>query len=291
MFARVLTFTAALLPFALFSIAQAQPVVRVLDHGEAPYQELRYSYAEGQKAQATMSMNMQMSMGGQAMPAGTMPAIETSMSVEVTDVFPDGSARIEQGTNGVSIMGGVEAGSTVNQMLQSSLDQVSQLTSWARVDSRGQTLDAGFDLPEGINPMVSQMMDSMGGQMQQLSAPFPAEPVGVGARWETSTTLQLAGAVVPQTSQYELLSRDGDTITLSVTFTQHLDAQNMPAASIPPEAQAALEDTRNSGSGTMTINLNSIVPEMESTTTTSMSGAAAAGQDMSMVMTMSVSLD
>lgn len=264
-------------------IVQSQPVVRVLDFGEAPHQEIRYSFTEGEVANVIMSMTQEMSMGGQEMSAIGVPTIEISMSLEATEVLPDGSVRYEQRTNGVELVG-LDDSSPASSMMQQMVGQLTELTSWSWVDQRGQALDAGFELPEGTNPMIAQLMDGMGGQVQQMAAPFPAEPVGVGARWEVEATVQMAGAVLPQTSQYELLSRDGDTITLGVTYVQRLDAQNLPPAATA-DTLAALGDNLSEGSATMTVNLNSISPELESSVVSSM---AAAGQEMQVRMLMSV---
>jgi hypothetical protein len=267
----------------------AQPVVVVLDYGAEPRQELRYRYAVGEAQKATMSMDIQMTLsmgGGVQMPGISMPTIRMPVSMRTTEVLPDGSARYEIEMSAAEIDESASGNPLFGGALAAGLGQYDGATGWMWVDTRGQHLDGGFGLPVDLNPQAAQMMGNVQGQMQQMSAPFPAEAVGFGARWQLTTTSEMMGMAVAQTAEYTLLSRDGDNVELGVTIGQTIDMQTaaLPAG-IPPEALAALGTMTSEGSGTMTIDLDYTVPYTEMNMTSAMSmGAELAGQAQNMSM-------
>jgi hypothetical protein len=272
---------AALPPALLFSLfVLAQPVLVVQDYGAAPRQELRYKFTTGPARQATMNMQMTMSMGGQQAPAMAIPTIRVPVSMRTIEVLADGSARYEFEMGEVGLA--EDGAPALAQSLGASLGEIGGLTGWGWVDARGNTLDGGFSQPTGASSQANQMMGSIQGQIQQLSAPFPAEAVGVGARWQLTSTLQLAGATVSQTAEYTLMAHDGDRVELNVTVTQ---AAPTAAAGMPAAAQAALSGSESTGSGKMTVDLSHAVPTSEMTMNSSTS------MGMSMQMTMSITPD
>lgn len=285
--------TAVLAPFFAIPVL-AQPVVVVHDFGEAPREEIRYAFAPDATAQATMTMRMQMSMGGQQMPGMSIPAISIPMTVRTTEVRGDGTARLEFETAAPSVEGGGEGNPALSQALASSIGQIGNLTGWYRMDARGNILESIYDVPAGVvPPEAGQMMNQMQGQMQQFSAPFPAEAVGVGARWQTTTSAVLMGAPLSMTTEYTLVARNGDIVELGMKVVETVTAPGAASPGVPPEAQGAMGAMKATGAGTMTIDLNKLVAKSEMTTSTSMSMAMPTqgqAQNMSMAMQMTMSI-
>jgi hypothetical protein len=289
---------AAALPTALFAVtALAQPVVVVQDFGEAPRAEIRYTFTPDATVTATMTMRMQMSMGGQPM-GMAMPAISIPITARTTEVRGDGTARYEFESAAPSIAGGSGGNLALEQMLASSLGQVGNLSGWYRIDTRGNILETSYTLPDGaLPPGAGQMMNEMSGQMQQLSAPFPAEAIGVGARWQTTSTMVIAGTPLTQITEYTLLARNGDTVELGMKVGQTVTAP-VAAPGVPTAAQAAMGETQGSGTGKMTIDLTSMVPQSDMTMDTTMSMAMpgpgqgqAQGMTVAMQMTITITPD
>jgi hypothetical protein len=295
----------AAVPLLLLSAhALSQPVVVVLDHGATPREELRYRFTADETSQATMSMDMKMSMSmaNMQVPPVSIPAIRVPMSLHTTEVLPDGSARYDFEVAAPEVAeGSGEAGANpmIDMALQASLGTLEGTTGWGWIDARGQALDGGMNAPaNAFGGPGTQVMGNLQNQIQQLSAPFPAEAVGVGARWQVTTSTSMAGVDLVQTADYTLLSRNGDQIELEVAVKQSADiAGSSVAVSLPPEVSAAasaMNGTLGSeGTGTMTVDLNSTLPysDMKMVSTTSIGGEGQPGVRMTIEMNMVISPD
>jgi hypothetical protein len=224
----------------------------------------------------------------------TMPAIRIPVSIRTTEVLADGSARYDA-VMGAPSLAENSGDNPMGQMIGPALSMMDGAKTSAWVDARGQTLDARFEMPDSANPMLAQALgsvtDSFQGQMQQMSAPFPAEAIGIGARWQVTTAMQLMGIGMSLTSDYTLVARDGDIVELAVNMTQTLDAD---AASvlpgITPGEQAALTGFSSESAGTMIVDLGNAVAHSEVTTEQSipMGSVAGAGPAPTMSMRMTV---
>lgn len=253
--------------------AQSQPVVRVLDYGAEPRQEIRYEFTAGAVDHGTMTMSMQPSTPGQSAPALAMPAMTVPVTITTTEVRPDGSARYEMAMGEIKIAGGDDdaggPGAALRQMLVASLGSIQGAKQWAWVDARGTSLDGGVELPaSGGNSVLDQALSmvagSLQGQAQQLSAPFPAEPVGVGARWEVGATSQLLGVNVERQAEYTLVARDGNTVEIEMTLGDSSIQSAASATDLPARAQAEIDNQPGpTGSAHMRIDLGSLLPDSE----------------------------
>ena len=106
---------------------------------------------------------------------------------EVVDkVDPDGTAHYSVTFKEVTVVGGTGTDPEVVSQTQASLDQLEGLTGTGtfRPHGGGQTLS--YDTAAITDPAIRSTIDSISSQVGNLSAPFPTEPVGVGARWTTT---------------------------------------------------------------------------------------------------------
>jgi hypothetical protein len=284
--------TALLVPFMALS-ALAQPVITVQEYGEAPRDEIRYQFTPDATARATMTMNMQMSMsmGAMQMPSTPIPAIGVPITMRTTEVRGDGSARYEFEFGTPVIAEGSGGNPALAQMLESSLAAIAGSTGWYRIDSRGNLLESSFNVPAGTPDQTGQMINEMQNQMYQLSAPFPAEAVGAGARWQLTTSVIISGAPLMMTTGYTLLRRDGDIVELGLTIDQATAAAPAPVPGVPSGTEATVSTNDGGGTGKMTIDLKTMLPtmEMSSSSTTSM-GMQMQGQAQNMTMAMQMTM-
>jgi hypothetical protein len=292
----LLTSSLTILALSVTAPSFGQPIVVVNEYGEAPREELRYRYTAGEEQQATMTMEMSMSMGdsapqGMVMPA--MPAIRIPVSIRTTEVLGDGSARFE------AIMGAptlVEdsGANPLRQMLGPAMSMIDGAATYAWVDARGHTLDAQFEMPGTADPMLAQMMSSVAGsfqgQMQQMSAPFPAEALGVGARWRVTTAVQLMGVATSMNADYTLLARNSDIVELEVSMTQTVDPNASSVPGMEAWDLAALANLSNQASGSMTVDLGNAIAHSEITTEQSMAMGAAGGAGTTPMMSMRMTI-
>jgi hypothetical protein len=126
------------------------------------------------------------------------------------------------------------------------------------------------------------------------SAPWPAEPVGIGARWEVVTDIESGGFTVEQTATYLLESFDGNEVRLAVDLTPTAGQQALEGAvGLPPGAEVSLMSMESTGSGTMRVALDRLIPvsEMSMSTMMAMSvGMQGQSQQMSMNVQTDISM-
>jgi hypothetical protein len=283
--ARLATVVAA---FAALPIL-AQPAVIVHDYGDEPREELRYRYTDGDVSHATITMETSLLTGDTPMP-GIVPALSVPLSIEITEVLSDGSARYAA-VMGAPELVADEGESPPGPMLGQALSIMTGATTHAWVDALGNTREARFELPGTANPLLAQAIgsvtESFQGQMQQIAAPFPAAAVGAGARWQVTTTMQMSGIAMSMISDYTLLSRNGDVVELGVETMQQIDPQMASAPGLPPGAAELVGNMSSKAVGTMTVDLGSAISLSEVVTEQTLPlpiGGAAGAAKMSMRM-------
>jgi hypothetical protein len=120
------------------------------------------------------------------------------------------------------------------------------------LSSRGVKKWSEMTAPPGGN---AADLDRFWQNMEGTSAPFPEEPVGVGARWEVRQQVVSQGISMEQTTYYTLVSRKGNKAVVSLAIAQAAAPQNLSLPDLPPGSSARLESFSGSGSGSQTINL------------------------------------
>jgi hypothetical protein len=242
------------------------PVVTVLDAGAEPRSELRYRFDSGDSDSAAIEMDIKLNMsmaGLQARPVA-FPTIRMLVELDAVETLDDGSGRYDFAISSAEIVDNADTDPTLATTLRASLGQLPSVSGWARIDSKGAMLEGNMNLPAGVDPQLNQVFDSAEQSLQQMSAPLPSEPVGVGAVWQVVQSIESAGFSVSQTANYTLTSRNGDEITLDIELTQSGSDQAVELAGLPPGIEANLDALESAGTGSMRIDLNRFVPESES---------------------------
>jgi hypothetical protein len=235
--------------------------VKLISAGKGAKRALRFQVKEGDKQQITMSMEieMAMAMGEMKMPPIKAPTTEMVMNTEVTQVasgrirykFDFGDARVTDDA-GLPPEG-------VAQM-KAALDGMKGLKGFAEVDDTGRTLQADFAADGTVDPQVAQMLDNVKNSMDQLTAPFPTEPVGVGAKWSVESNMDQMGFPLVQVATYELVQLKGDTGTLKVSIKQATTGADMKLPNLPPGTTAKMLSLDSKGTGTMQFDLRKLAP-------------------------------
>jgi hypothetical protein len=102
-------------------------------------------------------------------------------------------------------------------------------------------------------------MDQMKDLVTQLVAPLPEEAVGPGAKWDVKMPLKSQGITVDQTATYEVVSIEGDRLTIKSTIVQHAANQKIQNPAMPT-LKMDLTKMVGSGSGEHTSDLTHLLP-------------------------------
>lgn len=100
--------------------------------------------------------------------------------------------------------------------------------------------------------MIASLMEQIAGQAGSMTVPLPDGPVGPGAVWEASTTLEVSGVASTQATTYTLESIDGDELELAVAMDQVMRPGTVPGGEIVSGA--------GSMAGATTLSLHQLLP-------------------------------
>lgn len=221
----------------------------VLDTGTEPRAELRYTFAAGTTGGYTTTTVIDQELDGIS-----PGAITTSVDVDVavveagadqsifTATFGEPRVETEPGTPD-EITEGAAAGGRVLA------GAVATLTVGNRGDVRDIDLELAEEPTTGIGNLAEQLTRSLLDSFEQQSVVLPAEPIGVGARWQVDFSVDALGVRTDMQQVFTVVGMDEAGIdlefTLSGTFSDEADGTS-------------------TGSGTMRVEYGSFYPTMDS---------------------------
>lgn len=300
-FATIIIGVAVLGSLALAAPALAQapepPVggeVTLVDAGQEPRQLLRYELAEGasETTRIDMDMTMSMAMSGVEAMAMTLP-MSMTMSSTVSSVSPEGVARVEFELTDFDFgdIAGTVEGAPVDGAglgaLDPALTGLLGASGWMLVDDRGRVLDAGLDVTDGFpQDMVPQSQ-----QTATQTRPLPEEPVGVGARWEASMSVDQAGLGMDVLVTTEIVEMTDAGFVTEETFSLDASSSGGLMDELVPGMELAIDEYAVEGSGRTEFELDRLSQDgvMEMLMRMAMS-AAFEGESMDMTMDMAMTM-
>lgn len=240
-----------------------QPKVSLLSAGAEPRQELRIKPVVGVKEVADLKMNMDMAMSieGKPLPSFKIPATIMKTDVVVKKVDNNGDIHYEFTYTDVDVQGDTTLPPAAISQMRGEIKKLTGMKGMAIVDSRGQTKQANLSFPQGADNNLKQYIDQFSNSLQQLSAPFPQEAVGVGAKWRTSQVVNVSGMTVNQTALYDLVSIKDGIATLNITIEQQIPGEqklNLPTS--PQGMTMTVKSYSGKGQGQAQISMNKLMP-------------------------------
>jgi hypothetical protein len=204
------------------------PVV-VIDQGSEPREALRYDIAKGTTTTSKMEYALaRFATAGSASELSVTPGVRLHIVSGPTFEGKNGSIRYD--VRIVKAEAVVPEG--IDPMLKLDLDKsvsvLNNVGGWVEVDDRGiiQRSDLNSsaknpDVPAQLLMMIVNARTSL------ARVVLPAEPVGVGARWEAKKELLLYGFKISQSDTYTMTERAGDEVKLAVQIQQTAPQQTV----------------------------------------------------------------
>jgi len=267
--------------------------VKLLDAGAEPRRALRIQAKPGdtQKVGMTMKIGMNMEMGGMPAQAMKMPSITMDVEVTVKEVSAAGDITYETMMGDATV---AEEEGVLPQMadaIKSAFGGLKGLSGTGTISSRGIGKNSSLELPGDANPQLRQTVEQMHESFSTLTAGFPEEAIGPGARWEIALPLKSQGMTITQTTTYQLASMDGDNLNVKSTVVQVAANQKIENPAMPG-LKMDLTKMTGKGTGETTMNLTRILPShatMDSKSEIDMT-MNMVGQKQAMTMKMDVNL-
>ncbi len=263
---RLFSFTMAML---LTGLAAAQssppeesPTIKLLDAGSAPRKALRFHVKAGDKESTAVTMKIgETFMAGQSMKT---PAIKMPMDIAIQGIAPNKDITYEMTMGEASITNDSDAAPGMVAEMKSSVEGLKGSTAVGIVSDRGISKQVDMKLSTNASPTLQQTMDQMKESLAHMSAPFPEEAVGSGAKWEVKSQIKSGGIRINQTATYQLVSLDGDKWVAKCTLEESAARQRIENPSMGDSVQATLLQMTGKGGGTMRSDLTKLIP-LEST--------------------------
>ncbi|MGB5348651.1 MAG: hypothetical protein WBN10_03555 [Polyangiales bacterium] len=195
--------------------------VRLLDKGQRPRLELRYSVSAGTTTSSTTTFRV--------------ASLATSESNEELTILPglrldivSGPAELTEG--GVKFKVDVVRSEAVvpddfdedlADQLRDGAALAESIGGWVELDDRGQLIAGALnerakrsDVPVRLLRMIVNSRETL------TRVRLPEEKVGLGARWESRRQIRAYGFDLQQVDTYTLVDRVGDEVMLNVTVQQ-----------------------------------------------------------------------
>ncbi len=237
-------------------VAAPDPVA-LLEAGQEPRTELRYKITDGTITRSIMEFRL-------ATLAETREGAAMSVVPGVRlNIVSGPSRRTDEGIQFSVNIDKAEAAvpegldPEVAADLRSSAEVLDDVGGRVQISNRG--LIQSTELNERAkNPdlPVRMLMMLVNARTTLSRVMLPAEPVGIGARWESRKQLVLYGFAIEQVDTYTLVDMIGDEIKLNVTVTQTALPQSV--AFPDDDVTIAVESMSSNAKGQIILNLNAL---------------------------------
>jgi len=237
--------------------------VKLLSSGAEPRQVLRLHPKPGDQQTLAMTIKtaMDMQMGetpGQGM---KMPAMTMTTELTVKEVSANGDITFEtvMGDTDVSDEPGVLP--QVAEAIKTALSSAKGLSSAGTMSNRGLSKANEVKLPPGAAPQLQQSLDQLKESLASAVVPFPDEAIGPGGKWEVKQKLKSQGMTIDQTGTYELVSLDGDKLSIKSVLVQQAANQKIQNPAMPAMKVDVTKMTGNAN-GESKLDLSQLLPEL-----------------------------
>ncbi len=263
----------------------ASSTITVTSTGAEPRTPLRYNLdalsAQTLVMDMTMAMSMDMGFGQQQQ---AMPTMRMTTRFGEPTAVGDDRRRVSFDLDSFDVVDTPGVDPAVTAVMRQSMAQMGTMSGWMVIDDRGQVHDGDMSLTGG-DPMVAEQLGGMSNSIEQMSVPFPEEPVGVGASWDARMDLEMNGISISQTATYTVMERTDTYVRLAMSLTQTASTQSITDPSMPGMTVNLLSFS-STGSGTATMFYDRMVPDSDMTLRTEMSMSVDGGGGQAMPMSM-----
>lgn len=257
---RILVLLLALAATPVAAAPGSLPVVKLVSPGSGPRQALRLEAPVGTSQTMTVATQVDMTMGlGSAPTTTAVPTIALTVKVDLVDKTPEGNLHCKLAFTDAKVVEDGRGNAFVVDATKDLVKSMKGITGDVTISPTGMTLSSHLDLPASMSPQLRQQMSQMQDSLSNVSAPFPTEAVGVGARWKILQDTQANGLTIHQTTSARLVSRKGNKVVVALAVSQTAPKQQITNPQLPPGSTMHVLAWKGSGIGSSQIDLGSSV--------------------------------
>jgi hypothetical protein len=247
--------------------------IQLLSAGAAPRTALRYVFHQGESIPFRMRMDMVMDttlsapgLSSTQAPRSIhqiLPALECTGVTNTKRVDADGTAHRNGSLSGMNAIARPGVLPELQAKVEEMLRGVGNIPFDDVIDARGQISDSHVDLSAVHEPTMLESMQQMTDTMSALTLPWPAEPVGVGAKWEIVSNYGKAKNFARDVI-VTLVSVKGTKLKLEMTIS----VTGAPSSVVKNGTTVNVGPTGSTGTGTIEVSLDPLHTHSTSTTRT-----------------------
>jgi hypothetical protein len=222
--------------------------VEVVATGAAPQRVVRYAVPKGTTSTLELATDWKVTAGEMAT---TLPTIVTTFQVACDDVAADGTMTLHAKVLDASAH--EKADSQVNPAaIASELEPLKGTSLAMTLAPDGHAAKATVAPGEKpLSPQVTEQLNALAAGLSQLAMSLPSTPIGVGAKWRTSRTINQGGLALTSVTTVDVTALDAGTLGFSLTSEIHGADQTVTQNGLAVE----MKDVGGTATGKGTIEL------------------------------------
>jgi hypothetical protein len=233
------------------SSSSRSPDLHVVSAGVEPRQRARYRPTKGTKQELEVAVDVDVSAGDMG---GPIPTIAMTLSLVVEEVLPTGGMKLRSTVTDAQARDRDES-RALAKALGGPLDLMKGIVITTTMMPNGRLVGTKLDtgtkqLPASAKTQLAALL----AQFDQLMMPLPEVPIGIGAVWRTSRTLEQNGMKMIAVSSIELVSLGNEILAFEIDTQVHGDDQIVRQG----ELTLDIKDITGTGSGKGAINLSTL---------------------------------
>jgi hypothetical protein len=238
--------------------AKSDDPVLVIDQGAEPREALRYKVAHGTTTTSIMEYALaRLATTEDTAALSVTPGVRLQIVSGPTIEGKGGTTRFDVRIVKAEAIAPEGTDPGLKLELDKSVAVLNNVGGWVEIDDRGLIQRSELnsraknpDLPARLLLMLINARTSL------ARVVLPAEPVGIGARWEARKELLLYGFKVTQSDTYTMTEKAGDEVTLNVQIQQTAPKQTVTFEE--DGVELTLEALSMNATGRVVVNLNAL---------------------------------
>ncbi|MGE5182961.1 MAG: DUF6263 family protein [Acidobacteriota bacterium] len=220
------------------TVSPPKTTVKLVTAGKGKKVALKLTPKQGVKQQVELALDFSEKqtappeLGGESQHG--LPTVVLSGDAEVKTVDDKGKAEYQLTVSDTDVRDAANATpeqKTMSPKIKEALQSLKGMTIGGTIDANGSQSDVKLHVDKGDEAAQSAM------ELIRVALPWwpllPNEPVGVGAKWQVTTTTKLMDKVdVTQTTDYELVAHKGNTWQIKGTTKVSGTDQDLEGAKI-----------------------------------------------------------
>lgn len=269
--------------------AVKQAKVVVVNRGEAPYAPLRYNWKSGveQAIIVDIEANQMAETEKFTLPDIALPPIriQGSMKSEKANET-DKHTQLTFTIKSIEVFSDPQLPQTAINALKQELKKTQGFKIVATMTQQSIASKVVFEIPEGATPRTVAVLDQAMNVFRLLNIPLPAEPVGVGAKWDFYIPINSSSESFTEKRSYELYALEGKVASIRAVVDRAGGEMQVTMPGVDDNVTVVVQGIEGHGLGQATLVLDNIAPKASYTMSTKRVLAISNGKDEESVATM-----